>query len=138
MTEGTALNDRRRPRKTLAVRAMEFAGGDEWRGNDVPPEARSVYYIDGKEVPRGTPDAYVIASNNDGFELWFGTAHKWYHHMRSADVHILLRYIIWEWFAKARWFGLRRPIYYWALHRHVERSKRNRKPQVVEPVDGEL
>lgn len=124
MTQAAQATRRTRTRLSLEQRVMNFAGGDEWRGKDVPPEARTVYYLDGKEVPRGTEDAWLIASNNDGFELWFGTAHKWYHHMDQRAVHILLRYIVVEWFIKARWLGLRRPIYYWALHRHVARFRR--------------
>ena len=69
-------------------------------------------------MPRETREAYVLANNNDGFELWFGTRDRWSHHMSSGEVRTLTRYLLWDWYVKARWLGLRRPIYYWALHRH--------------------
>jgi hypothetical protein len=125
VTTGTEKGHRTRP--SLEQRVMNFAGGDEWRGTDVPPAARTLYYSGGKEVPRETEDAEVIASLNDGFELWFGTPNKWHHHMRAEDVRLLFKYLVWDWYVKARWLGLRRPIYYWALHRHVDRFKRLRR-----------
>ena len=104
------------------------AVGTEFCGNRIPPQPRTVYYSDdgsGREVPRGTREAYVLASNNDGFELWLGTPHKWYHHMGEREVRLLTRYLLWDWYVKARWLGLRRPLYYWALHRHLAKWRRN-------------
>lgn len=106
--------------------------GTEWCGNNGPPEPPSVYYsTDGsaRVIPRGTEDAYVLASNNDGFELWFGTPHKWYHHMNQREVRLLTRYLLWDWYVKARWLGLRRPIYYWALRKHLDRWRKRQRPQ---------
>jgi hypothetical protein len=100
------------------------AVGTEYGGTHSPPEARTLYYWNGREVPRGTDEAYVIAANNDGTELWIGTPHQWYHHMGSPDVRLLLRWLIVDWYIKARWLGLRRPIYYWALHRELARWRR--------------
>jgi hypothetical protein len=108
-------------------RIMDATGTERGGGMKVPPESRTVYYSEdgtGREVPRGTREAYVLSSENDGFELWFGTPDRWYHHMNQREVRLLTRYLIWEWYVKARWLGLRRPIYYWALHRHVRRFRR--------------
>jgi len=101
--------------------------GTEWCGSDTVPHSRTLYYADdgsGHEVERGSRDAYVIASNNDGFELWFGTPQNWYHHMNQREVRLLTKYLLWDWYVKARWLGLRRPIYYWALHKHLQQWRR--------------
>ena len=71
-----------------------------------------------------TVDVQIITSNNDGFELWFGTPQEWRFHMRSEDVRLLFRYLVFEWFIRARWLGLRRWLYYRALNSHVSQLKR--------------
>ena len=95
---------------------MNLTGSEVFAGSPGdPPQARTLYYADGVEVGRDNPGAYVIASNNDGFELWIGTRHMWYTHLRSDEVWLLTKWLMWDWYVKARWLGLRRPIYYWAL-----------------------
>lgn len=113
---------------TLERKIMETVGS-EFGGSDAPPFPRPLRYVTygGKRIIRvdeSSADTQVIASNNDGFELWFGWGDRWTHHMRQEEVRALFWRLLWEWYAKARWFGLRRPIYYWALHREVERMKR--------------
>lgn len=118
----------------LYSRIMNAVGSTTLGNDGNPPESRTLYYRDGREVPRGTEDAEVISANNDGFELWFGTPHRWRHHMRAEDVRLLTRYLIWDWYVNARWLGLRRPIYYWALRREVARFRR--MPVTPEPHDS--
>jgi hypothetical protein len=73
----------------------------------------------------GPNDGYQVwTSNNDGFELWMGWDKQWDHHLNQDEVRALFWWILFEWFGRARWFGLRRPIYYWALKRHVAQFKK--------------
>lgn len=107
---------------------MRLTGTDSWNdGQYGPPEPKPFRYRVGrtKVIPRKDEDPgyQVFASNNDGFELWVGWDNQWDAHFNQAEVRALLRYLIFEWFMKARWFGLRRPLYYWALKRHVKQFK---------------
>ena len=72
--------------------------------------------------PRG--EYQVFASNNDGFELWMGWGNQWKYHLNQSEVRALFWWILWEWYGRSRWFGLRRPIYYWALRRHVAQFRK--------------
>lgn len=111
---------RRMPGDDVYKRLMNLVGSDVWGdGEGKPPQPRTMYHRAGKEVPRTDRDAMLVAANNDGFELWFGYEDRWTWHMGQRDVRLLTRYLIWDWYAKSRWFGLRRPLYYWALHRHL-------------------
>ena len=107
---------------------MRLTGTDSWNdGQYGPPEAKAFRYRVGnnKVIPLKTrePGYQVWASNNDGFELWMGWAKHWDHHLNQDEVRTLFWYILIEWFMKARWFGLRRPLYYWALKRYVKQFK---------------
>ena len=101
--------------------------GTDWGGNDNPPEARTLRLSDdgkGREVDGSAREYRVIASGNDGHELWIGWSHEWDTHLHSREVRALTKWLIVDWYIKARWLGLRRPIYYWALRRHVRGLKR--------------
>lgn len=62
---------------------------------------------------------------NDGSELWLAYNHggKWLAHYRAEYARELAWFILWDWWAKATWFGLKRKIWYWALHIEVESYK---------------
>lgn len=64
----------------------------------------------------------VFANNNDGMELWFGYPNSWGWHISDSEMKRLVRYLVVDVWIKARWCGLRRPIYYAALHRAVNRT----------------
>lgn len=103
---------------------MDATGSEVFAGSPGdPPQARTLYYADGKETDRHNPDAYVIAAGNDGFEVWIGTRSKWYTHLRAPEVRLLTRWLIWDWYIKARWLGLRRPVYYWALRGYLRAER---------------
>jgi hypothetical protein len=113
---------------SIEERVMKATGTNVWGdGQAMPPEPKPLRYrFEGRDmVPAeaGDREYQIIASNNDGFELWFGWNDHWEHHMGSSEVRALFWWLLWEWYAKARWFGLRRPIYYWALRRHVNRFR---------------
>ena len=84
----------------------------------LPPEANTLRFTDREGCEK------VVASNNDGFEVWLGSPDRWAAHYRAEDIAKITRWLIVEWYIKARWLGLRRPIYYWALHRYVVNFKR--------------
>lgn len=102
--------------------------GTEWGGSYGPPEAKTFRYHIGHgkvfPVTLPEPEYQVFASGNDGFELWMGWQNNWDNHLRQEEVRALFWWILIEWFAKARWFGLRRPIYYWALKRHANEFRK--------------
>ena len=88
--------------------------GTERCGNYDPPNAGTMRYPwMGQER--------VFSAQNDGFELWFGYPDKWEWHIDKGEVRLLTRFLIWDWWIKANWLGLRRPIYYKALHSSVNR-----------------
>lgn len=126
---------------TIYRRVMTAVGDTDWGRPDGVPESRTLYYgthhIRSQNGGKGTlqrfsafdrealtdgqyRDAYLFTGNNDGSELWFGTPHEWHTHLDSKDVRRLFWYLIFEWYGRARWFGLRRPIYYWALRQHLK------------------
>lgn len=88
-----------------------------------PPEPKPLRYVmRGRKLQRVESSAaeyQIITPNNDGFELWFGWNSRWNHHISEREVRALFWWLLWDWYAKARWFGLRRPVYYWALRRHL-------------------
>lgn len=107
---------------TIYQRLLALLGTEVHKGSPGdPPQSPTLYYSHGRRTTPDDPDAEVISANNDGYELWFGYRDRWLHHMRQEDVRLLTWYLLWEWHAKARWFGLRRPLYYWALSRHLSR-----------------
>lgn len=91
--------------------------GTEWGGNYEVPNAGTMRYS-------WMDDERVFASQNDGFELWFGYPDRWEWHIDQREVHLLTRFLIWDWWIKSRWLGLRRPIYYKALHSSVSQHRR--------------
>ena len=123
--KATITRRRRMPGEDIYKRIMNLVGTDVWDdGDGKPPQARTMYHCNGQEVPRGHREAMIVAANNDGAELWFGYPDRWAWHIGGRDVRLLTRYLVWDWHVKARWLGLRRPIYYWALHRHLAAWRR--------------
>jgi hypothetical protein len=64
----------------------------------------------------------IAATCNDGFELMLGYPSNWEFSIRREDAMKLAWFII-RW-RIAEWFGLRRAIWYWLLHRRCERSNK--------------
>ncbi len=65
---------------------------------------------------RRTDDS-VIKTSNDGFELWFGTPDHWDWHCKFPEARKLAWFILWTWWAKGTWFGLRSWLWYKLLAR---------------------
>ena len=68
----------------------------------------------------GTSDL-ATTYNNDGFELWLGRPDKWYVFYSAKQARKLAWFILWEWWAKSTWFGLKRNLWYWGLSQRCRR-----------------
>lgn len=68
---------------------------------------------------------YTAYTLNDGYELWIAYSHggKWLVHFRFEDALQLARFIIWDWWVKETWCGLKRKIWYWALGEQVKNDR---------------
>lgn len=118
--EGVQSTSKRRIHRSWPQRIMHWTAGPEWCGNEMIPgdNLKIEMPMEGSTHPDGR---YVYVTNNDGFELWMGTPHEWKHHMRANEARRLAWFILWTWWGKGTWFGLRRWIYYRALHAYVNR-----------------
>lgn len=100
--------------------------GTDFGGSPSPPAAHYSLYFGGKiENHRATTDPEMVAQVlNDGFDLYVGYPSKWLISMKEINSRKLAWFIIWTWWIKGTWFGLRRVIWYWALHRKVEKNNK--------------
>lgn len=101
-----------KPRRRSIEEWAYDALGDEWCGNTVPPGDRLGVDLDCEQIAQ---------TSNDGFELWIGTRNEWAWHCRKPDALRLAWFILWRWWAVGTWFGAKRAIWYWLLHRRCER-----------------
>lgn len=107
----------------IARTILNLVGSHDETYRSAPPFAPTLH-VEAEEGLR-----HVFASNNDGFELWMGYPNEWRFHIRHEEVRRLFWWLLFRWFAQARWFGLRRPIYYWALTREVASLRRAAQPE---------
>src|SRR5512139_3216821 len=77
--------------------------------NDPPGVAASLDFgpIDDDGKPMHIARTYC----NDGFELWLGYRTKWLAHYRAEDARRLAWFILWTWWVKGTWCGLKRWIW---------------------------
>jgi hypothetical protein len=107
--------------------------GDEWGGSSAPPGVNAE--LDFGEIDNGRPMYVARACCNDGHELWLGTPNTWHVFYRAKDARRLAWFILWEWWAKGTWFGLKSKIWYWALHVIVQ-SYSGRTPLAPDAGDS--
>lgn len=77
------------------------------------------------EMDDGKPMYTATTYNNDGFEIWLCHTQgggRWWGFYPAPAARRLAWHILWDWWAVATWFGLKRKLWYWALHRQVERQ----------------
>lgn len=65
----------------------------------------------------------VVMFSNDAFEIGFGWPNRWHMFYRREDFHRIIFWYLRQW-AFGEWFGLRRIIWYWLLHRRCERHNK--------------
>ena len=99
--------------------------GDEYGGSPSPPG--SGQRLEFGEKDNGKHVHYATTYNNDGFELWLGNDLGWNVFYRAEYARQLAWFILWTWWAKGTWFGLKRRIWYWSLGIIVESYKERRK-----------
>lgn len=92
--------------------------GGEWCGNVCPPADMETIHWTEMGCER------VATITNDGFELSIGRPDEWWGSIRREHARRLAWFILWRWWIRGEWFGLRRAIWYWLLHRRCERSNR--------------
>ncbi len=61
----------------------------------------------------------VVHVSEDAWTLWIGTATEWHTHMSRGDAHRLAWFILYRWWIRAEWFGLRRRLWFWALRKRL-------------------
>lgn len=93
----------------------------------IPPGSevcKSFGQMDGDE-PNGTYPMFTATTyNNDGAELWICyTKGNWLVHFRKEEALQLSKIILWDWWIKSTWFGLKRKIWYWSLSKTMKNTK---------------
>lgn len=117
-------------RKVLAKHIYNRLGPD-YGGTPSPP-GTECSLIFGEPDDDGDPLHIATTHNNDGFELWLGyRLGKWHVFYPDREARKLAFFILWDWWAKATWFGLKRKIWYWALN--VEVGKLPSLPEAPQP-----
>ncbi len=103
--------------KNLSADPSETAGG-------ASPPGDWLRHRFGEIDDDGKP-MFIANTSNDGFEIWiaYGDGGKWLVHFWDHAARDLAKWILWDWWAKATWFGLKRKIWYWALHESIEDQK---------------
>lgn len=91
--------------------------GDDVGGTPSPPGSNCRFEFGEPEDKTPNSRLMYIASTeiNDGFEIGLGYHHEWHVIYQAKYARQLAWFIIWDWWAKATWFGLKRKIWYSAL-----------------------
>ena len=93
-------------------------------GNETPNPPGSSAELDfGDPDDDGKPMLVARTYCNDGFELWVGYRSRWLFHCEAKHARRLAWFILWEWWAKSTWFGMKRWLWYRALHRVVSQGR---------------
>lgn len=91
-------------------------------GYGVPPGAECQFEFG--EIDDGKPMFTATTYNNDGYELWIAYSHGgWLCHFKQKDARHLAKLILWDWWVVSTWCGLKRRIWYWALHESVKKLR---------------
>ena len=98
--------------------------GDDWGGNSCPPGILAELDF-GSQDDDGSPMLVARTYIDDGMTLWLGYRNQWRLSFSDYDARRLARMILWDWWAWGTWFGLKRWIWYKALHVVVESHKRH-------------
>lgn len=110
----------------LEDQANRGLGGppNNWRSLTVP--------ADRKWAGDAAKEHYDICFQSDAGEIWIAAKYPdqsestWLIFMNASTFRKMALWYIWRW-AWGEWFGLRRSLFYWHLHRRVE-SYRARYP----------
>jgi hypothetical protein len=80
------------------------------------------------ELCCGQPDddgelLHVVSTSDDGSTLWIGYRTEWLFHCRAEEARRIAWFILWTWWIKGTWCGLKTAIWYWALKTRIKSSK---------------
>jgi hypothetical protein len=101
-----------KPRRSLEDRLYSFLS-NHWCGNKVPP-------MDHRTMYRGER---VVSFLNDGWDVYVGTRDEWIYGFRQDEFRAMSFWYL-RHYVFTDWFGLRTKLWYWLLHRRVERTRR--------------
>jgi len=92
--------------------------GDQLCGSPVPPgSTQHLDFIDKMGL-----DWHISTSSNDGFWLSIGYGGETKVDFWDNDARRVAWFILWKWWAKSTWFGLKRALWYRLLHRRVRQT----------------
>lgn len=88
--------------------------GDDFGGSSSPPG--SAQRMEFGELDNGKPMYVATTYNNDGHEIWLArNGGDWITFFDHKSARRLAWFILWDWWAKGTWFGLKRWIWYKSL-----------------------
>lgn len=117
--ENCAKNSGRLRRRSFEAWLYD-ALGDEWCGTTGPPANHLVLYVDDQHM---RDLKYVFSTVNDGFELGIGYPSQWLCILRKEVCLKLAWFILWRWWIRGTWFGLKPLTWYWLLNRRCAQYK---------------
>lgn len=107
--------------------------GDDFGGSPCAPGDQASVHL--RDYPDG--DYYVASVSEDAGTLWLGYRDKYSTLLGRNEALKLARFIVWRWWIRGEWFGLRRRVYFWALRRNIAQWRaRNRRADVAESVEA--
>lgn len=100
-----------KPLKLRIARWIYHHLADEWGGDYCPPGIGAKLDFGGPDDD-GRPMLVARTHPDDGATIWLGYRRKWMLSFGSRDARRLAWMILWTWWAKGTWFGLKRRIWY--------------------------
>lgn len=101
--------------RRLARKVMWLAGDKTQGGIADPPGSWIGTAFGPPDDGADNKPMFVASTGNDGYELWLGYWHAWKISYPTKEARHLAWWILWHWWARQTWFGLRRWVYYKAL-----------------------
>lgn len=108
------------------ARFVYYALGDTYGGSPSPPGSTCRLEF-GEADDDGRLMEIATTDNNDGFDLWLGWRSEWHVFYKAKHARQLALFILWTWWIKGTWCGLKRKIWYWGLHVETEKMMRSRQ-----------
>lgn len=112
------------------ARLIYYALGGIHGGTPSPPGSTCQLEF-GEIATDGRPMEIATTGNNDGSELWLGWRSKWHVFYKAKHAHQLAWFILWTWWIKGTWCGLKRKIWYWGLHVGTEKMMASRENRTL-------
>ena len=115
----------------------EHFGDKFWDDSPCPPGSMQTLRL---KTGEGTGEITHVFSfeGTDGHEMYIGYPDKWLYSVPSGMVPKLAWFLLWEWWIKATWFGLKKKIWFTALHEIVEHQKNWAKDRALGPFKDYL